>query len=69
MKIKEFIAKYIANLVTVICGAIVILTCLACAGCFIAGLLALANGIFMWYLPVSIIVLILIITLIMTLGE
>lgn len=69
MNIKDFITKYVSNLVTVIGCAIVILICLACAGCFIAGLLALANGVFMWYLPISIVVLILIITLIMTLGE
>lgn len=69
MKIKEFIAKYIANLAIVIGIAIVAAIGLACAGGFIAGLLALADGVFMWYLPVSVIVAILFGALLMTADE
>ena len=69
MKIKEFIAKYIANLIVVIGFAIVAAIGLACAAGFISGLLALANGVFMWYLPVSIIVAILLGALLMTADE
>lgn len=69
MKIKKFIAEYIANLFIVIGIAIVAAIGLACAVGFISGLLALANGVFMWYLPVSVIVAILLGALLMTADE
>ncbi len=69
MKIKDFLAKYVANLIIVIAIAIIAAICLACAAGFIAGLLALVNGVFVWYLPVSIIVAILFGALLMTADE
>lgn len=69
MKIKKFISKYIANLVIVIGIAIIAAISFACVIGFISGLFALASGIFMWYLPVSIIVAILFGALLMTADE
>lgn len=69
MKIKKFIAEYISNLMMVISFIVVAALSIACVVGFIEGLLALATGVFMWYLPVSVIVAILFSALLMTVSE
>ena len=65
----NFIKLFFSNLVAAIFIVILLVIAIACAIGFGLGISLLLKGVFVWYLPVSIIVAVLMVTLIDTIDE
>ena len=65
----NFIKLFFSNLVAAIFIVILLVIAIACAIGFCLGISLLLKGVFVWYLPVSIIVAVLMVALIDTIDE